>query len=242
MIFLAYHDKSVIRPIGDNLKYICTRYSELNHELYSELSAVSTILEHYSGCENNFGLMHYRRMFFTDLAQELLKGSEFTYEYGKRSRPVIKMTDDNFKKVTNNFKLELGESDIIVLEKFKKSKKYPLKSLVEIGWIHEDIEREFWKYLKTIFTDNHYEQWYNQINNSYTHYCNNIMYSNKKNFFLYWSYCLNVITGFHKHIKDVKKEDKLTPRVFGYFAEYIMKPIINDLGFNVKTQKSICLK
>ncbi len=239
-IYLAYH-KDVQKPYSDCLIPYDVKQSELPHEMFSELSMVHDILCNTSLHSEYMGVAHYRRMFQTQAFEKCdIIPFLFGKEYGKESRPTLENTSEHFKSITSDFKLSLDGFDMIVLDTFKKSSKMALYSLVDIGWLTKVAVDEFYKFIKHKLPKEQYDIVYNLTMDNTEHYCNNIMYASNDVFLDYWYWVMDIICGYWIHMDGFKEHQ--TPRMFGYFAEYLMKPCIEIHGWKVKEQKSICLE
>lgn len=239
-VYLAYH-KDYRLPSSKTLIPYNVHNCELPQNLFSELSMINDILCDTTLHAPYMGVAHYRRMFQTEHFKNYINGIKYDgYEYGKVSRPILNYTDEHHKAITSHFKLDLGGSDILVLDTFKKSRKDALYSLVEIGWLTPRAVYEFFKYISKSLNKKEHDIVFRILRNDTEHYANNIMYASKDVFLTYWFWIMRVIIGYYNHMEDFREHQ--TPRMYGYFAEYLMKPCIEIHGWKTKKEKSICLK
>lgn len=240
--YLAYHDYTYPFPHSKELIPIDVNACRLDSNYFSELSMVQEILDRKGyGC-GFIGVGHYRRMFQTE---HFKKCDTIPYlfgkEYGKDSRPTLPFSLEHHKNMTENFSLDLGDADMLVLKTFKKSKPRALYTLCDIGWLNTEAVDCFYEFLEYYLPKGDFDIIVKHTIYGTEHYCNNIMYSNIEYFHEYWTYVMDIIEIFSRIVED-KIPNKITPRMYGYFAEYLMKPVIEMMGLKVKEIDSICLE
>lgn len=243
--YLAYH-KEYPKPSSDSFGIFDVNNCLLDNDYYSELSMIYSLIQQPQALPDEVGVAHYRRFMQSDsfmMKSESIPPFVFSREYGKDSRPTLPYSDEYYNMVTDDYNIELGDKDILVLEPFIKSGKKSLYSLCHIGWLEQEFVNNFFIFLKRKLNKYEYEHIYELNNNNNIHYCNNIMYSGKKVFKQYWKFIFDILIEFETFmLKTPKRKLQISPRCYGYLAEYLMRPVIEIQGYNVGYRKSICFE
>lgn len=222
------------------------------NNLYSELTLQYDI---WKNSKANFvGLAHYRRHFnpygvHKLMSDEIIK--DFSYEYGKDSRPSTEFTQEIFDHIVSDEVVNLLQQDarthgaIITLTPFKKTNTYSLFTLADIGWLPVRTVIEFFEYCRLVMKPHDYATFTKVINEQNSHYCNNMIYCRKQYFDKYSEWLFNLLFGFEKHLRSIETStgrSLIVPRMFGYFSEYMLKPWCEINHMNMKHVESICFE
>lgn len=233
--FLELNDASMI----DNISSKNSTFSELTLQ-YFVWKNVNNL--------NNVGISHYRRLFNPACSATLIQkfDSKITYEYDKCSRPETKYSKEIYDFVTSiestNLLDQLLVSEnntLVTLTPFEKTNKYPLLSLVQIGWLPAHAVIVFFDVCESIMTSYEFDEFMKIMNRQNHHYCNNMIYTSKKIFDDYSEWLFRILFEFERRL-SLHSPQMITPRMFGYFSEYMLKPYTILKSVNVKHVESIC--
>lgn len=211
---------------------------------YSELTLMYDIWKNRSKDYDIVGLAHYRRTFYhKNICTD-------KYEYGKKSRPLLEYEHHVFNDVfsSEHYKLhfkaiESGDVDVVTLQPFEKSTNYALFTFADLGWIPARTVIAFYDYIRKTQPSrlaDFIEYW---TLNQKEHYCNNMFYAETEIFNDYAEWLLTTLFGFEKHLEQLETSTGLTyitPRMFGYFSEYMMRPYFEYKNYNVEFATSVC--
>jgi hypothetical protein len=216
---------------------ICEGGISHKNRLYSELSLVKYLI---LNCDDDYiGLAHYRRAFMPKGIADFKKrfpNVQIDYEYGKKTKPMVSYTPETFEYIFNREnvqqtidRIRRNEVDFVLTEPYKKSKKFGFFSFAEHGWIHMRTLLEFFEYIEKTQTAEMYASCIKNILDNKYHYFSNMLIANNANFKRYSSWLLDLLEGFEQHLLKLEAEtgdEYITPRMFGYFSEYLLRPWI----------------
>jgi hypothetical protein len=266
-IYLAYHldaptpKSELYRPIhvGAERSTVSLQMlkdnTHLGHlsgcnNLYSELTALDSICVNDSDSDI-IGFGHYRRTFlFSGLSDLMQKFPDLVveYEYGKQTRPMIPYSEDvydyvfddqHFEKIKHKLDYEY---DMIVGKPFTKSTTFGLFTFADLGWIKAKAVILFYEFIKQHkeTPNTLYHEIVNSMLSDRNQYCNNMLIAKKPIFVEYSGWLMSLLTEFHTYLLNSGQDNLISPRMFGYFSEYLLKPYILYKSYNVFESDIIC--
>lgn len=227
--YSAFHnnDISTSNIIGYDI-----RNRELDNKYWCELSMIYDVITNNNLQSDIICFNHYRRYIIDEKSFHQM--TVIGYEYNKPSRAIIDDNDYN-RGIINNASINLGNYDMLVLEPFIKTNIRPLESLRDLGWISSKELELFY-----IVVNEHKDKDI-IINtfNQYLHYCNNIMCAKKEVVIDCWLWIFNIL--FELEMKILENGLTPTPRMYGYIAEYLLRPYCDAHNLKVGFGKSVRL-
>ena len=232
---------------ADNISAKNSTWSELTMQYY--------VWKHYAQSLDRIGISHYRRHFNPAGAQSLLQSGAIEsigFEYGKSSRPEIEYDQLVFQNVCSertvdalDVLLDVSNEDkrLITLEPFVKTNKWSLWTLAECGWIPTRTLIAFFEFMKEQLSYDDFDIFDKAINRSNEHYCNNMIYCDTHVFNEWSEWLFGLLFEFERRLVEKEAETGLqciTPRMFGYLSEYMLKPFTLIRGIHVIHVESIC--
>lgn len=217
------------------------------NRFYSELTMQYHIWKSETKHLDFVGMCHYRRL-FNPLGTAIIQPCDLSFEYGKTSRPQTTFNQTTFDAVTSSYAQELIQQklqccDIITLTAFNKTNKWPLLSMVELGWISAKALTIFFEVCQSKMTNQDFTRFIEVMNFQNDHYCNNMLITSSELFNQYSAWLFDILFDFENAMIDEEHRTNTTiinPRMIGYFSEYMLKPWIILNNLHAEQMDSIC--
>jgi hypothetical protein len=209
------------------------------NRLYSELSMMKMLLQ----CNNDpiIGIAHYRRGFLPDgleAFKQQFPNVQVDYEFGKLTKPKITYTNETFDYVFNaelsDWFDELREKriDFILPKPYYKNDKFGMLTFAERGWMPIRTVIEFYAFAESYCNKEMYDSIKQYTFDSNEHYFNNMFICRNADYKKYVTWLIDFIEAFEQHLTNIQPlytEQLITPRIFGYIAEYLFRPYLEYL-------------